>query len=196
MMNKHCFYLSIIGLMCLFLTACISDIWSGASLIYDRHNVYIKVNDFQLGAKAHHVLFNNKICDKCTIEIAVFNRDILLAGSVPSPELRAEAYARMKTITDKRRLFKQIEVSDVPVDTLKDSLITTKIRSKIFADADINPHQFKVVTVGRIVYLMGDVIPEQAEKVILFARECPDVRRVVKLFKYYNLSSQPLKEKA
>jgi hypothetical protein len=36
---------------------------------------------------------------------------------------------------------------------------------------------------------MGDVIPEQAEKVVMFAREWSEVKRVVKLFQYYQLHS-------
>ena len=50
---------------------------------------------------------------------------------------------------------------------------------------------FKVVTSERIVYLMGDVIPAEAARVIYFARTCEGVKRVVKLFKYYNLSDHP-----
>ncbi len=74
---------------------------------------------------------------------------------------------------------------------MEDNWITTKIRSKILADSTIDPNDFKVVTADQIVYLMGDVIPEQAAKVIHIARTCTGVKRVVKLFKYYNLSDKP-----
>jgi hypothetical protein len=38
---------------------------------------------------------------------------------------------------------------------------------------------------------MGDVIPKEANIVIQIARECAGVKRVVKLFKYYNLDDKP-----
>ena len=170
-----------------------SDIWTGANLVYDRHNVYIKINDFQLNANANRALYHDKVFKRedCSIDLAVFNRDILLVGRVPTEALREEAYARVKNVPGKRRLFNQLAVNHTPEDPVLDSWITAKIRSQIFADADIDPNKFKVLTYGQIVYLMGDVVPGQAKKVIQFARECSRVARVVKLFKYYNLSDKP-----
>ena len=71
---------------------------------------------------------------------------------------------------------------------MKDSLITAKIRSQIVADSEINPRAFKVVTSDGVVYLMGDVIPTQADWVVEIARNTAGVLTVVKLFKYYQLS--------
>ena len=179
----------------LMLSGCMTEVWTGATLVYDRHNVYKKLTDFQLGANASHALYHDKVFkqDGCVIDLAILNRDILLTGQVPTEALREEAYARVASVSGKRRLFKQLTVSTTSYDAAQDSWITAKIRSQIFADSSIDPHQFKVVTFGEIVYLMGDVEPDQADKVILFARECAEVRRVVKLFKYYNLSDQPAK---
>ena len=162
--------------------------------MYDRHHVYIKINDFQLNANANRALYQDNVfkADDIAIEIAVFNRDILLVGYVPTATLRQEAYTRVNAMTaGKRRLFNQLAVGFTAEDNVQDAWITAKIRSQILADANINPGAFKVVTSGHIVYLMGDVIPEQADKVIVFARTCAGVKRVVKLFKYYNLSDKP-----
>ena len=80
--------------------------------------------------------------------------------------------------------------SDV-ANTVLDDWITTKIRSQIFADSAIDPHVFKVVTSDQIVYLMGDVSPSEAKRVVQIASACDGVRRVVTLLKYYNLSDHP-----
>lgn len=179
--------------LCFFLSGCITDIWTGATVLYDRHNLYKKFDDFHLDANIRRALYRDmqfKLAD-CSIDLAVFNGDVLLAGYVPTEELREEANKRVTEVGGYRRLFNQLAVSR-PVNTaVKDDWITAKVRSRIFADSSIDPKQFKVVTSLRVVYLMGDVIPTQAEKVIGYARECAGVRRVVKLFKYYNLSDQP-----
>ncbi len=177
----------------LLLPGCLSDVWTGANLVYDRHNVYIKLNDFQLNANASRALYHDTVFkhDDCSIDLAVFNRDVLLVGRVPTEALRQEAYERVKSVPGKRRFFKQLAVNHTPENPVLDSWITAKIRSQILADSDINPSQFKVLTHGQIVYLMGDVVPAQAEKVIFFARKNSSVSRVVKLFKYYNLSDKP-----
>ncbi|HBI22383.1 MAG TPA: hemolysin [Legionella sp.] len=189
----RCLPLSIL-LCSLCLSGCISDLWTGANLVYDRHNVYIKIDDFKLNADANRALYHDRVFkrDDCSIELAVLNRDILLVGRVPTETLRQEAYTRIKNVPGKRRLFNQLAVNHTAEDPVLDSWITAKIRSQIFADADIDPHKFKVLTYAQIVYLMGDVVPSQAEKVIHFARKCRSVLRVVKLFKYYHLSDKPV----
>lgn len=194
-MRKQGYILLSLIISSLLLSSCLSEAWTGANLVYDRHNVYKSVSNFQLGARASHALYHDKRFkqDDCHIDLAVFNRDILLTGQVPTEALRNEAYARVASVPGKRRLFKQLAISSSRDDIAQDSWITAKIRSQIFADSDIDPHKFKVVTSGGIVYLMGDVEPDQAARVILLARQCANVKRVVKLFKYYNLSDQPAK---
>lgn len=201
-MNKQgcfaAFHLKTILLLgSLLLTGCLSNVITGANLIYDRHNVYKKLSDFQLAAKSSQALFQDYVfkCEECSVDLAVFNGDILLAGHVPTAKLRQEAQQRIIALGGYRRLFNQIDLSSQPANNVEDSWITTKIRSRIFADSEIDPHVFKVITSDRRVYLMGDVRPEQAAKVIAIARNTENVERVVKLFKYYNLSKYPLIEK-
>jgi len=175
------------------LSGCITDIWTGASLIYDRHHVYKQLSDYQLGFRASHMLSKDQFyCTNCSIDIAVFNGDILLAGQVPTEALRKEAVDRMEALPKHRRVFNQLSVSTAENDTLQDGWITTKIRSLIFADSDIDPHQFKIVTSHRIVYLMGNALPKEADKVIDIARKCEGVIRVVTLFRYCHFSDKPV----
>ncbi|WP_025386715.1 BON domain-containing protein [Legionella oakridgensis] len=182
-------------LITILLPGCLSSIWTGATLIYDRHNVYKQASDFQLTANASRALYGNgdKVfkCPDCSIDLAVFNGDILLTGHVPTMALRNEAQKRMMALSGYRRLFNQLSIRQRHDSLLQDSWITAKIRSQILADASINPKEFKIITTDQVVYLMGDVIPSQASRVILIARKTAGVKRVVKLFKYYNLSDQP-----
>lgn len=184
----------LILMMSMLLTGClgISGVWTGAELVYDRHNLYKKFNDYQLVAQANRALYRDKMFkrDDCYIDLAAFNGDLLLVGHVPTPELRDEAYARVARKTGYRRLFNQLAIGHSDGNDAEDSWITAKIRSQIVADAEIDPHQFKVITVDQVVYLMGDVLPEEAARVIQIARETDDVIRVVKLFKYYHLSDK------
>ncbi len=176
-----------------FLTGCISNVWTGVSLVYDRHNVYKTISDFQLAANASRALYKDQIFKGpgCSIDVAIINGDILLAGHVPTAILRQEAFKRVAALDGYRRLFNQLAIGSKTENVLLDDWITMKIRSQIFANADVDPHVFKVVTSEQIVYLMGDVIPKEAQHVIKIARACTGVKRVVKLFKYYNLSDHP-----
>jgi len=178
--------------MCLSSCADLGGVWTGAMLVYDRHNVYKKLNDYQLGADANRALFHDKRlkCDGCAVDLAVFHRDVLLTGHVPSRTLRKEANERVAAISGIRKQYNQLAISSSFDNTMEDTWITAKIRSQVVADAHIDPRQFKVVTADRIVYLMGDVLPEQSARIIQVARQTDGVLRVVKLFNYYRLSSE------
>jgi osmotically-inducible protein OsmY len=186
-------FLGVVSLV-LLLASCagVGSVWTGAMLVYDRHNLYKKIDDYHLGADAHRVLFQDKHlqCDGCVIDVAVFHRDVLLTGHVPSRALRAEANARLDTLPSIRTKYNQLAIRTTADHTMHDSWITAKIRSQMMADAEINPRQFKVVTADGIVYLMGDVLPGEADRVIQIARQTEDVLRVVTLFNYYRLSSK------
>lgn len=191
-MNLFFLRLSGIFLLVALLSGCIADVWTGANLIYDRHNIYIKANDFQLTANISRTLYRDKTFKRpdCTIEIAVFNGDVLMVGHVPTEALRKEAEARIQAIPGIERFFNQLQCSHEDENPLLDSWITTTIRSQILADSSIDPHHFKIVTSDQIVYIMGRAMPDQAQKVIDDARRCRGVKRVVKLLKYYHLSDK------
>lgn len=165
------------------LSGCIGTVWTGASLVYDRHAVYNSLSDYKLAAAAGHLLSLDKTLTQapCFFDIAVFNGDILLLGHLPTEALRKSAVARLDTLSGYRALYNQITVSEEKNNGMVDSWITTKIRSRIFADSTIAPKDFKVVTFDAIVYLMGDVRENQAVLVIEIARSTDRVRRVVNL---------------
>jgi osmotically-inducible protein OsmY len=192
MIKKGIFILSALLILCL--SACVSEVWTGANLIYDRHKLYKQWDDFQLDAAVHRALYHDKRFKQpgTVLDIGVLNGDVLVAGHVSQRDLWQEGRQRIIAIKGIRRFFYQVGMGSDKGSTLRDDWITTKIRSWIVADATIDPHVFKVMTVERVVYLMGDVIPSQARRVIQMARQCQGVRKVVVLFKYYHLSDKPL----
>ncbi|WP_028381459.1 BON domain-containing protein [Legionella cherrii] len=192
MLKQGCFALLLIFVLCL--SGCIGSLWTGATMVYDRHDVYKKLDDYNLFLKVNNAItvdnaFKN---NSCVIDIAIFNGDVLVAGHVPTAEMLAELQRRLATVKGYRRLFNQVRVSSSGPNSMQDSWITAKIRSQIFADGSIDPNAFKVVTSDRVVYLMGDVHQEQAEKVINMARQTSDVARVVKILKYYTYQNNPV----
>lgn len=184
------FFLSI--LLPVLLSGCIGNVWTGASLIYDRHHLYKKISDYQLSLLASRSLYKDKLFKQadCLVDVAIFNGDILLVGHVPTLALQLEAWERIAILPTYRRLFNQIIVGHQLSNNLRDSWITAKIRSQIFSDASIDPGAFKIVTFDQVVYLMGDVRPEQAALVTAISRQTSGVKKVVKLLQYYKLSSR------
>ena len=88
MLKQGRFTLLLIILIC-SLSGCLGTVWTGASLLYDRHDVYKKLNDYNLLLDINNVLAVNRTFNNssCVLDIAAFNGDILIAGHVPSNEL-------------------------------------------------------------------------------------------------------------
>lgn len=164
-----------------------SSLWTGASLVYDRHDVYKKLDDYHLYVKVNNALTVDplfKLTPNCVLDIAVFNGDILVAGHVPTADLNVELQRRLSKVKGYRRFFNEVRVRNIPATALQDSWLTTKIRSQIFADSSIDPNAFKVITSDGRVYLMGDVRPSEAATVINIARRTAGVVHVVKVLSY------------
>lgn len=193
MFNQQGWRLLLVWIAAGMQSACgVSHIWTGASLAYDRYSLYKKLEDYDLTRQVDQALYQDHALKKpeADIELAVFNRDILLAGYVASQEKRllAEARTRDAVGTD-LTIYNQLRVTSVhDPDPMADSWITAKIRSAIFADADIPPKVFKIVTVDGTVYIMGHVLASHAEKVVNIARDTAGVKKVVTLMKYYQLT--------
>lgn len=169
------------------LNGCMGGVWTGASLVYDRHNVYKKVNDYHILANVTKALYPDKKfkTNGCALDITVFNGDVLVAGHVPNEYLLQEIKVRLQSVQGYRRMFNKVGLQQRSGNTLQDSWITAKIRSQIFADDSIDPKAFKIITADTVVYIMGDVQLKQAEKVINITRRTTGVSRVVKMLKYY-----------
>lgn len=169
------------------LSGCLGTMWSGANLVYDRHDVFKKLSDYNLLLKANNALYVDKQfkAPGCVIDLTVFNGDILLAGHLPSSKLQQLMRQRIRNVTGFRRLFNEVIVHQGVSNNMEDTWITTKIRSQIFADDSIDPNSFKIITTDKVVYLMGDVKKDEAEKVIHIARNVRGVVRVANLLKYF-----------
>lgn len=189
-LRKKIFHLISLCVSLCLLSGCLSSVWTVANLAYDRHNVYKKINDFTLKAEVNRALYQDSVFKRsdCSLDVTVFNGDILVTGHVPNDNLRQTVVDRVTAITNYRRLFNQISLNNHSNSKLKDAWITTKLHTALLSDSSINPQVFKLVCVDSVVYLMGDVLTEQANKVIYMARRCRGVQRVVCLLKYYQLS--------
>src|SRR3990167_8546348 len=131
MMKKQgCFIL--IALLASLLTSCLGTVWTGTTLVYDRHNVYNSLSDYKLALKAGHLLAQDKTFEQtgCLLDLAVFHGDILLACHVTTPELRKLAVERLHDLSGYRSLYNQIAVvNQQKTAGFSDAWITVKIRS-------------------------------------------------------------------
>ena len=107
---------------------------------------------------------------------------VLLTGKVPKPEHRVEAARLTWQVAGVREVLNEIAVTDRSglADYVKDSWITTQLRTRMVADPDIADINYSVETVNGVIYLMG-IAQDAAElgRVNGHARNISGVRRVI-----------------
>lgn len=177
--------------MCFMLQACTSVAMSGAQAVYNQHSLQKSINDQYTTIQAyqelkkHHDLFK-----ETNITIATFNREVLIAGQVPNSwqKFRVEQIVKQVSTADEVHNMLTISNPSSSLTRLSDVWITTKIKTKLIASADVDVTQVKVVTENGTVYLMGILLPSEAEAATDMASDTDGVSHVVKLFKYLRIS--------
>ena len=122
--------------------------------------------------------------DQSHLVVVSYNGYVLIAGQVSSEELKAKATDVVRKIREVRRIYNELEVA-APSSAMtrsSDTWITTKVKSWLLGNSDTPGMRVKVVTENGVVYLMGMVTREEAERVATVAADISGVQRVVRLF--------------
>lgn len=180
-------------LIIIFLQGCWNVATTGAQAVYNRHHLEKNFKDQYLTLQAYQTLYvKTKEFDNTNISVSTYNKEMLLAGQVPSEWQKIKAEKLIKKIPEIGKIYNLVEViSPSSVLTrVNDTWITTKVKSKLIASNDVDASQVKVVTENGTVYLMGVLLPEQADAAVEVASNTEGVRSVVKIFSYMKISKK------
>ena len=172
--------------LCILQTACLNAAYTGAQMLYDRNQLLHDWKNHAIAFQANQIFREEKnYYPRTRISVASFNFDVLMTGQTPTESLKQQAEKSVRRIPGIQRLFNRIEVTP-PISGLEqsaDTWITTKIRSRIIADNEVNPREMKIITEHGIVYLLGNLKPEHGKIAINIARRTEGVRQVVPMFR-------------
>ncbi len=157
-------------------------------MYYERFELKQTLADNQLVSKGNKILQRNRAAlANSHVVLTAFNRDLIILGQVPNSTLKAFVVRLMTPLEGKRRLFDEltIERPTSAMQRLQDGWLTAKIRSKMLVNNEVSQKEFKVVTENAVVYVIGDVMPQQAKIVVSLARQTRGVKKVVRVFRYY-----------
>jgi osmotically-inducible protein OsmY len=120
------------------------------------------------------------------INVNVFNGVVLLTGQVPNNELRLLAGRTAQQVKNVRQVYNEIQVRGKVslLASSSDAWLTTKVRSTLLADKEIDSGRINVITENGVVYLMGLLTRAEAEQAADAARSIGGVQKVVKAVEY------------
>jgi osmotically-inducible protein OsmY len=121
------------------------------------------------------------------IDVISFNQTVLLVGQVPTQELKNLA-TRVATTSNSRvkTVYNELEVAGDTsfLSRTNDAWLSTKIKSMMLVNDDVEGLRTKVVTENGVVYLMGLLTRAEADQAVDLVSKTSGVVKVVRAFEY------------
>lgn len=190
-MRRRLLVLSLVAASVLGLSGCfpllVAGGAAGAALVAaDRRTSGAYLDDQAIDLKASSQI-RTKL-PSAHVNVASYNRAVLLTGEVPSEEARAEAVLLARAQPNVREVYDHTVVA--PASSIgernHDTWVSTKLRARLLEGRGFSQHAVKAVTERGVVYLMGMVTKQEGEAVALVASQTSGVQKVVTLFEYIN----------
>ncbi|MHC0043514.1 BON domain-containing protein [Vibrio campbellii] len=145
--------------------------------------------EFEVAAIGNKAPFKGK----ARVVASSYNGTVVLMGQAPTQDLINEFENKAREVKGVKNIHNQIKQKE-PLSVTQisnDSWITTKVKSALLTDSELNGVKVKVITEDSDVFLFGYVTPAQSERATEIARNISGVKQVVKGFQYGD--EKPLK---
>ncbi len=116
------------------------------------------------------------------LDVTVTDGRVFLTGRARTADQRVDAVRLAWQPDGVQEVVNEIQIDDASglTDAATDTLITTRLRSRLLLDLDIKSGNYSIETVNQTVYVMGRARSQaELDRVLAHAREVPRVRRVV-----------------
>ncbi|MGH8119185.1 MAG: BON domain-containing protein [Gammaproteobacteria bacterium] len=160
---------------------------TGAAVVFDRRTSGSIIEDQAIETKAWQAFNSDKdINEKAHLNVVSYNTIVLVTGEAPDEEIRQRIINIVQNLDKVSHVYNEITIAAPSslVSRSSDSLITSKVKTKLLALENFNGTSVKVVTEKGVVYLMGLLSHEEADRATDAVRTIGGVQKVVKLFQY------------
>ncbi|MCZ6804559.1 MAG: BON domain-containing protein [Proteobacteria bacterium] len=160
---------------------------AAATAAVDRRTPGTIVEDQTIEVKATRAINTDKeLNEQAHLNVISYNTVVLLTGETPTDAMRLRVVELVKAVEKVTHVYNEITIAAPSSLTSRgsDSIITAKVKTKMFADKELSGFKVKVVTEKGVVYLMGIVSHFEADIATEITRQTGGVQKVVKLFQY------------
>ena len=152
----------------------------------DHRTVGSFIDDEGIEPKASSAISDDPSLKDVHINVTSINGVVLLTGEAPTEAQRTKILEHVRVVARVRRTVNEIRIAPPTAysSRMSDTLITTKVKSKMLGDEKLESLRIKVITEYGVLYLMGLAKKEEAERAAELTRQVGGVQKVVKLFEY------------
>jgi len=157
----------------------------GAAATMDRRTLGAQTEDKSITVKAE-MLVPKLVGEAGHVNIASYNRKLLLTGEVRDEAMKANVEREVRKIENVVNVINELAIAGPSSYTSRssDAIITANVKGSLVEMKTISATSFKVVTERGIVYLMGRVSKREADLAANIAKSVSGVQSVVKIFEY------------
>ncbi len=149
-----------------------------ASTIIDDRSIVLKIEE--------KIYTDDRIRRHIHVNVTSYNGVVLLSGEIPTMEMRKIIVNHAQHVAKVKKIYNETIIA--PASDFKsrrqDTWITTKVKSALLSEKNINGLHFKVVTENQIVYLMGLVSRTEGDIAANAVRQVKGIKQIIKLFEY------------
>ncbi len=158
---------------------------TGAAVTSDQRTTGTVIEDQVIETKAGDFFrADAALSQQARISVTSYNQIALVTGQAPTEDLRKRAVEYVSRIAKVRHVYNEIEIGS-PVTAMQissDTVLTTKVKSRLLTVKDLKSTDVKVVSENGVVYLMGLLDQPTGDAVAEVVAGVSGVRKVVKLF--------------
>ena len=160
----------------------------------DRRTTGAQMADEVMEKRIHYEI-SQAIPNNLHLTVTSYNRRILLTGEVGSESDQLTAQRVAQNSLEVSSVVNELMVGPVSSVTqrMSDSTLAGKVRTQLITTSGVSLNQMKVTVDRGIVYLMGLVTQEEAQKAADIASRVPGTKSVVTAFEV--LSTQEVQER-
>ena len=193
-MEKNLFTLTrifLISFIILFIQGCAAVVAGGATsavaVAYDPRTTGTIVEDQAIELKAATAFLDDPAINESShINVTSYNLVVLVTGETPTSDIKQRVVQIVRDIPKVNHVYDELTIAAPSslVSRSSDSLITSKVKTRLLTTENFEGTKVKVVTENGIVYLMGILNREEADIATNVTRQVGGVQKVVKLFQY------------
>jgi len=160
---------------------------TSAVVAHDERTTGSFIEDQAIELKAIEAIRrNDELHGQTHLSVTSYNQITLVTGQAPSEELRKTAVSIVSQVEKVRHVYDEIEIAapSSMVTRSSDSLLTAKVKTKLFTLNNIDATKVKVVSENGVVFLMGILNQANANAVADAASRVGGAQKIVKLFEY------------
>lgn len=176
---------SVLSLQACIETAIVAGAVTAVGSVNDPRSIGTQIDDSGIEIAAMYKLSQDDGISKHTnLNVISYNGVVLAVGQSPNQFLIDRAINILNGLEHVKKVHNQIKLG-TPASVsakAKDVWLTTKVKSELLTDENIEGHNIKVVTENKEVYLMGLVTNDQATRAAEIASQIYGVERVITVF--------------